>query len=106
MRINAKKKRPWSPEPKPKQSGRKEDHSEFYNSRAWRKDAKAHLAENPLCVQCTEEGKVVPATVSDHVVPIKQGGHAWLWSNRQALCVHHHAIKSGKERHEIKRGRG
>jgi len=106
MRINAKKKRPWSPEPKPQQTGRKDDHSKFYNSRAWRKDAKAFLDKHPLCAECRQEGKVTPATVSDHTKPIRLGGDPWSWENRQALCTHHHAVKSGKERHKIERGRG
>jgi 5-methylcytosine-specific restriction protein A len=83
-----------------KQSGRKIDNSVFYNSRAWRKNSKAFLAENPLCVECKAGGRVELATVSDHVTPINQGGDPWGWNNLQPLCTRHHAIKSGKEAHQ------
>ena len=70
----------------------------FYNTPAWRADRKRHLLEYPLCAECERNGIVYQSDVSDHIVPIRQGGDAWCWSNRQALCYMHHAQKSGRER--------
>ena len=91
------------PEPE-KQTGRTAKNSKFYNSRHWRKHAKAFLNKNPLCVHCAEDGKVVAAKVVDHIKRIEAGGDKWSYSNLQGLCEHHHAVKSGKERHENKNG--
>src|SRR6266498_4250874 len=94
------KRRPWEPEVNTaKQSGRFNDNHDFYNSTAWKRDRKAHLAANPLCVKCKKEGRTVLANVSDHKTPINQGGDPWRWENRQALCSSCHNSKSGKERH-------
>lgn len=97
--------RPWAPV-KDAQTGRGADDDFDYNSTRWRKDRLAHLSvsENPLCVLCLETGKAVEATVSDHIKPIRQGGSAWDWDNRQALCVGCHARKSGREAHSRRRG--
>ena len=39
-----------------------------YGSR-WRRARAAFLALHPLCASCRAQGRVVPATVVDHVVP-------------------------------------
>jgi 5-methylcytosine-specific restriction endonuclease McrA len=92
-------KRPWMADVA-KQSGRKVDNSSFYNSRRWRKISKEFLRCSPLCVDCRNEERVVMATITDHIVPITQGGDHWDWSNLQSLCDKHHAIKSGREAHQ------
>ena len=91
--------RPWEPaKSEGKQTGRTEQVFN-YNSTEWRRDRKAHLAANPLCIDCQKKGKTVLATVSDHIVAIRQGGDPWSWENRQPLCDSCHNSKSGKERH-------
>ena len=35
----------------------------------WRRARAAFLAQHPLCAACRAQGRVVPATVVDHVVP-------------------------------------
>lgn len=67
----------------------------FYKTARWRKDRELHLQMNPLCKLCQElEGRTEAATVSDHIIPINQGGSVWDWSNRQPLCKRHNAIKT------------
>ncbi len=67
----------------------------FYQTKEWKQDAKMHLTTHPLCVLCeTLEQRVTVATVSDHIIPIKQGGDKWDWKNRQGLCNRHNAIKT------------
>ena len=68
-----------------------------YRGQAWRKYAKAYLASNPLCVQCKAEGVVAVAVLVDHIIPTAQGGDFWDGRNHQALCDHHHRVKSARE---------
>ena len=68
--------------------------------RAWQKASKRYLAAHPLCVQCAAEGKYTRATVVDHIVP-HRGDRTLFWSeaNWQALCKHHHDVKTRNEDH-------
>lgn len=91
-------KRPFVPEKQAQRVVIEDDYFD-YNSYRWRKDRRLHLQSYPLCAECARAGRVVAATVSDHVKPIRQGGDPWCWSNRQALCVTCHASKSGREAH-------
>jgi 5-methylcytosine-specific restriction protein A len=70
-----------------------------YNTR-WEKARKTYLMRNPLCVMCKREGKVVPATVVDHIVR-HQGDQGLFWNtdNWQSLCAHcHNSTKQRQER--------
>ena len=54
----------------------------------------ARLAEaNPLCVHCTQQGKVSIATQWDHVIPLHKGGLD-VESNLQGLCDECHYRKT------------
>jgi len=66
--------------------------------RRWGKARKRFLAEHPLCVECYREGKVVAATVVDHITPHK-GNQDLFWdeSNWQPLCKSCHDRKTAKE---------
>lgn len=92
------KRKPWIPEPQKNKSWNTTDFD--YNSTRWKRDRALHLKYNPLCVDCKKEGRTVPATVSDHKTPISQGGDAWDWDNRQALCESCHNKKSVNERNK------
>ncbi len=91
------------------QAGRKFKNP-FYQSKEWRKTRNAFIADHPLCVMCEQEGRTVLGKEVDHIKPInpsnaydtKDGyfGDPLDWDNLQALCVMHHAQKSGKERHK------
>ena len=67
-----------------------------YNAQ-WRRVRLAFLRKYPLCVECRKEGRLVPATVVDHIIP-HRGDQKLFWdeSNWQALCKHHHDAKTGK----------
>jgi hypothetical protein len=67
----------------------------------WRHRRQLHLSENPLCVMCLREGRVVPAEVVDHVEPWRDSENperAFFESPIQGLCRHHH--DSDKQRQE------
>lgn len=78
---------------------RAEPWRQWYGTQRWRRLAKRHLAEHPVCVMCEREGRVVPATVCDHAVP-HRGDAALFWGGPfQSLCAHHHnADKQAAER--------
>ena len=68
-----------------------------YNNR-WRKARKHFLSKHPLCVVCAKEGRVVAATVVDHVTSAKDSPELfWDESNWQPLCKYHHDTKTAKE---------
>jgi 5-methylcytosine-specific restriction protein A len=65
-----------------------------YDSR-WRKSRSRFLKVNPLCLNCQAEGKLVKATVVDHIVP-HRGDKKLFWdeSNWQPLCKRCHDRKT------------
>lgn len=66
------------------------DKKRLYNTR-WRKLRLLHLKAHPLCVMCTQDGRIAPATEVDHI--IKHDGDPKLFydtSNFQGLCADHH----------------
>lgn len=71
----------------------------WYHTKRWRRRAKAQLREHPLCVMCLEKGRVVPATVADHVEP-HHGDQFKFWLGAlQSLCASHHSgAKAQQER--------
>ncbi len=87
-------------------SGAKPRNRDKLYGRRWRKIRKQFLTENPLCVMCTDEGKVTPAVELDHIVRHK--GNAELFydlDNLQGLCAHHHrSVKAQMERSGVVRG--
>ncbi|MEM8783082.1 MAG: HNH endonuclease signature motif containing protein [Planctomycetota bacterium] len=57
--------------------------------RRWRL---AVLRRDPLCVLCKREGRITPATVADHIVPIAVDPSRRLdLDNGRGLCVTCHA---------------
>lgn len=88
----------WAPERKA-QDRRKQPNAAFYKSAAWVNLALAHKRQNPLCVQCLQEGIRTPVEVTDHIQPINAGGDPLDWYNLQSLCHRHHNAKSGREAH-------
>jgi 5-methylcytosine-specific restriction enzyme A len=68
-----------------------------YDAR-WRRARRSYLARHPLCVRCLVQGRVVPATVVDHVVP-HRGGQRLFWdqANWAALCKRCHDGKTARE---------
>ena len=64
----------------------------------WRVYRLRYLRRNPLCVKCLAEGKFVPATVVDHIIPHK-GDKKLFWDpeNHQSMCKQCHDIKTASE---------
>ena len=63
--------------------------------RNWRKARTRYLRSHPLCVKCQEAGKLVAATVVDHIVPHRGDGKLfWDESNWQPLCKRCHDRKT------------
>lgn len=98
--------RPWmkTTVPTGTQQGRKNDNRKLYASAAWRKCSEMHRRQNPLCVECLKRKKTTdcsPGTrrgVTDHIIPINQGGETWKPANWQTLCNKCHNAKSGKDK--------
>lgn len=70
----------------------------------WARASRAYRKENPLCVRCKTEGRLVPATQVDHITPWR-GDRNLFWdiSNWQSLCASCHSLKTN---HEDKGGEG
>ena len=67
------------------------------STRAWRRRRLQVLMQNPLCVDCTAEGRVGAATEVDHIIPVAQGGTDED-DNLAGRCHAHHHAKTVRER--------
>ncbi len=67
----------------------------FYHSSIWKKVRESILKKEPLCRMC---GK--PATIVDHIKPIKKGGSKLDEANLQPLCHSCHNFKTMQDRKE------
>lgn len=56
----------------------------------------ALFAREPLCAECTRQGRVTPATQRDHIIPLAEGG-VDDETNEQGLCEPCHDEKSARE---------
>jgi 5-methylcytosine-specific restriction protein A len=76
-------------------------HEQGYTNR-WARVSKLFLVQHPLCAECERNGRLKPATVTDHIIP-HRGDQELFWkeSNWQPLCVSCHNKKSaGEQRRE------
>lgn len=72
----------------------------MYDTARWRRRRAAQLQEFPLCRMCSDLGRVVPATVADHIIP-HRGDSDLFWTGAlQSLCDSHHS--SAKQREEVR----
>ena len=53
-----------------------------------------HLADEPLCRECSRLGKLTPAAEVDHIVRISDGGARLDDANLQSLCKSCHSRKT------------
>lgn len=91
-----KRRRPWKPERK--SFSRARPNQDFYNSARWRKTSRLYRDAHPMCeMDCKDSGRVRPAAVVDHIVPINEGGNPFDWDNLQSGCHQCHNRKSQKE---------
>lgn len=63
----------------------------------WEKLRRAHLAAEPLCRMCAQMGRVTPAVLVDHIVPLRDGGARLDDANLQSLCRACHDKKSAQD---------
>lgn len=65
----------------------------------WRKYREWFLKQHPLCVRCREDGKLEPATVVDHIIPVTGADDPLFWDtdNHQPMCDRCHNIKRATE---------
>ena len=89
--------RPWQPK-RTAFEGYRHHNTEFYQSTAWRKLRAIKLSEEPMCEECARAGRLTPAQMVDHIVPINKGGDALDKNNLQSLCNACHARKSAKDK--------
>ena len=75
-----------------------------YTTRRWERLRRIKLQTNPLCEACLQEGRIEPATVVDHRIPItkacreQRGAEAFPALDRLAsLCASCHNTKSRAE---------
>jgi len=75
------------------------DAQKFYNSYKWRRAAKAHRKDNPLCVVAEAEGFVEVGECVDHIIAIIHGGAKYDPRNFQTLTREAHYKKTKAETH-------
>jgi 5-methylcytosine-specific restriction protein A len=92
MRINKSSKKSYQP-----QAASWGTDTQWYRQAAWRKLRAKVLEEAPLCVMCDAAGKLVRATVVDHIKPVRLGGERYNERNLQPLCEGCHNAKSALE---------
>lgn len=73
----------------------------LYNTRRWKLRRKQQLESKPLCAFCMDMGKIIPASVADHVIAHKGDEDLFFEGALQSLCETHH--NSSKQKAE-KRG--
>jgi len=71
----------------------------LYNSKAWIDLRESYLNQHPFCKECERLGRLTPAKVVDHIIPINKGGdilpdHDGL----QGLCIRHDAQKRARDK--------
>ncbi|MDO9529271.1 MAG: HNH endonuclease signature motif containing protein [Syntrophales bacterium] len=78
----------------------------LYRSSRWRKLRRRFQQENPLCEECKKVGRLIEATVVDHIIPHK-GDEMLFWDidNLQALCKPCHDRKTAAEGRWGEKGR-
>lgn len=84
------------------------EYHHLYNRAAWRNLRRAHLSSHPLCRMHEELGRLVPATVVDHVRPHRGDlGLFFDHDNLQSLCKPcHDSHKQAAEHSGLVRGAG
>ena len=72
----------------------------FYHTNAWRKASERFLADHPLCSECIkkQDGYLVQAKVTDHIIPKDICKDPWDDTNWQPLCRECHSKKSAKDK--------
>jgi len=90
--------RPWQPAPQKREYVQHAARDGRYDTAQWQRARQAQIARCPCCVVCAQQGRTTPATVTDHITPVRLGGDFWAPANHQSLCNPCHQAKSASER--------
>jgi hypothetical protein len=72
----------------------------WYNSKRWKVRRTQQMQRQPLCELCLREGRIVAATVADHITPHRGDYDLFFNGALQSLCKHHHnKVKQSIEEH-------
>lgn len=69
------------------------ERNRFYQRKEWKAVRSLQLQLEPLCRHCRKQGKLVAASVVDHIKPITEGGAELDLNNLQSLCKPCHERK-------------
>lgn len=72
-------------------------HSHLYNDRAWRRLRESQLKAEPLCRFCKANGRVVLATVCDHITQHKGDIEKFWQGPFQSLCKPCHDTEKAEQ---------
>ena len=72
--------------------------SERGYDRRWQQVRIKYLRAHPLCQDCEARGRIAPARLVHHIVPINDGGPRYDARNLRALCNACHETIHGPER--------
>lgn len=73
--------------------------SPLYRTARWLQKRAQQLAEEPLCRMCKGLGKVVAASVADHVVPHRENEDLFWDGELQSLCATCHSRHKQAQEH-------
>ena len=76
--------------------------SPLYRTARWQARRLAQIEAEPLCSACLREGRAVAAVVADHVTPWDGDEEAFWNGPLDSLCLHHHGVKSARERKAVR----
>lgn len=62
----------------------------LYNTKRWKHKRREQLERQPLCAFCMSMGKIVRASVADHVIAHKGDESLFFDGETQSLCKHCH----------------
>ena len=73
------------------------DRNRFYQRIAWKRIRALQLQIEPLCRRCRSRGKLIVASVVDHIIAIADGGAELDQDNLQSLCASCHNAKTRRD---------
>ena len=63
----------------------------WYGTQRWKRRRARQLAEHPLCASCLQDGRVVAASVADHLERHAGDYQAFWFGPLQSLCASCHS---------------
>jgi 5-methylcytosine-specific restriction endonuclease McrA len=72
----------------------------LYKTKGWKGRRLRQLRSEPLCRMCLEQGRIVAASVADHIVPHKGSPELFYGGELQSLCASCHS--GAKQSHEAR----